>query len=95
MKFLWNLLYFFEDCSKFSFFFIVDSSDVYTWGHGVNGRLGHGDEADHLVPKVVQTLLGKEIRGVSCGPSHTAAINVSGELFTWGAGRCVFIDLEL
>ena len=65
----------------------TDSSDVYTWGHGVSGRLGHGDEKDHVVPKVVQSLLGKEIRAVSCGPSHTAALNASGELFTWGAGR--------
>ena len=66
---------------------LADSNDVYTWGQGVNGRLGHGDEDDQVDPRVVQTLLGKEVRIVACGPSHTAALNASGELFTWGAGR--------
>ena len=65
----------------------TDSNDVYTWGHGVNGRLGHGDEDDQFDPRVVQSLLGKEIRAVACGPSHTAALNASGEVSTWGAGR--------
>jgi hypothetical protein len=29
-----------------------DDSDIYTWGQGINGRLGHGDDADQLMPKV-------------------------------------------
>ena len=50
-----------------------DSNDVYSWGQGVNGRLGHGDENDQLVPKVIEALLGKDVRGIDCGPSHSAA----------------------
>ena len=53
----------------------------------MNGRLGHGDENDQLAPKVVETLLGKDIRAIACGPFHTAALNAVGELYTWGAGK--------
>mmetsp|Transcript_12114 Transcript_12114/g.48750 ORF Transcript_12114/g.48750 Transcript_12114/m.48750 type:complete len:602 (+) Transcript_12114:67-1872(+) len=63
-----------------------DSSDVYSWGQGVNGRLGHGDENDQLQPKVIEVLLGKDVRAIACGPSHTAALNAVGDLYTWGAG---------
>eukprot|EP01103_Thecamoeba_quadrilineata_P010272 TRINITY_DN2166_c0_g1_i2.p1 TRINITY_DN2166_c0_g1~~TRINITY_DN2166_c0_g1_i2.p1 ORF type:complete len:227 (-),score=40.30 TRINITY_DN2166_c0_g1_i2:146-826(-) len=61
-------------------------NDVYTWGQGENGRLGHDNESDQLVPKVIEALLAKEIRGVSCGPSHSAALSLNGQLWTWGSG---------
>lgn len=54
---------------------LIDSNDVYSWGQGVNGRLGHGDENDQRIPKVIEALLGKDIRGIDCGPSHSAAWN--------------------
>ena len=41
-----------------------ENSDVYSWGHGLNGRLGHGDEHDILTPKVVEALLGKGVKEV-------------------------------
>jgi len=63
-----------------------DSNDVYSWGQGVNGRLGHGDENDQLVPKVIEGLLGKDVRGIDCGPAHSAAWTVNGDIYTWGAG---------
>ncbi|KAL6054785.1 RUN and FYVE domain-containing protein 2 [Balamuthia mandrillaris] len=63
-----------------------DSNDVYSFGQGVNGRLGHGDEYDQSLPKVIETLLGRDIRGVSCGQAHTVAWNAEGEAFSWGAG---------
>jgi len=59
---------------------------VYTWGEGANGRLGHGDETDHHSPKVVQALLGKEVKMIDCGLGHSACVTLSGEVYTWGAG---------
>ena len=32
---------------------IVDDKELYTWGIGDYGRLGHGDEESHLIPKLV------------------------------------------
>eukprot|EP00005_Dracoamoeba_jomungandri_P003344 CAMPEP_0174255280 /NCGR_PEP_ID=MMETSP0439-20130205/4627_1 /TAXON_ID=0 /ORGANISM="Stereomyxa ramosa, Strain Chinc5" /LENGTH=558 /DNA_ID=CAMNT_0015337397 /DNA_START=161 /DNA_END=1838 /DNA_ORIENTATION=+ len=63
-----------------------DSNDAYSWGKGKNGKLGHGNEEDQCIPKVIEYLLGKDIRGVCCGPGHSAAWNGNGEVFTWGAG---------
>ena len=33
--------------------------DVYTWGMGGSGRLGHDNEQDHAVPTLVDSLQGK------------------------------------
>eukprot|EP00033_Pygsuia_biforma_P002197 GCRY01002435.1.p1 GENE.GCRY01002435.1~~GCRY01002435.1.p1 ORF type:complete len:616 (+),score=164.16 GCRY01002435.1:108-1955(+) len=61
--------------------------DLYIWGNGDKGMLGHGDESGCRLPKVVEALLGHDVVRVSCGGSHTAALTQSGRLFTWGAGR--------
>lgn len=39
-----------------------------------------------LQPKVVEGLLGKEVVQISCGTSHSAALTLHGEVYTWGAG---------
>ena len=34
---------------------VVDASGVLaTWGEGAGGKLGHGDESDHVVPRAVE-----------------------------------------
>ena len=35
---------------------IVNNSDLYTWGLGDYGRLGHGDEVTQIQPKLVRVL---------------------------------------
>lgn len=37
------------------------TGDVYTWGLGSNGRLGHGETIDCVVPRVTEALLGRNI----------------------------------
>eukprot|EP00753_Platysulcus_tardus_P017861 PLAT6603.1.p1 GENE.PLAT6603.1~~PLAT6603.1.p1 ORF type:complete len:603 (+),score=216.03 PLAT6603.1:24-1811(+) len=63
-----------------------DSNDVYSWGDGSWGQLGHGSDSDVLQPEIVSSLLGQGIRKLSCGLAHTAALSDSGQLFTWGHG---------
>eukprot|EP00250_Pteridium_aquilinum_P019086 c24287_g1_i1 orf=626-3934(+) len=53
---------------------LTSKSDVYTWGKGANGRLGHGDSVDRKSPALVEALKGKQVKGVSCGSSFTTAI---------------------
>lgn len=36
---------------------ITASGELYTWGKGRYGRLGHGDSEDQLKPKLVRSLL--------------------------------------
>lgn len=40
---------------------ISSSGELYTWGLGEYGRLGHGDNTTQLKPKLVSTLIGKRV----------------------------------
>lgn len=35
-------------------FLSLDEGDIWTWGHGGNGRLGHGGTEDVKRPKLVE-----------------------------------------
>ena len=48
--------------------------DLYTWGSGHRGMLGHKDEDDERVPRVVESLLGRDIVMAACGVAHTVAL---------------------
>ncbi|KAI3746514.1 hypothetical protein L6452_08948 [Arctium lappa] len=63
------------------------SGDLYTWGDGNFGILGHGNEVSHWVPKRVNgPLEGIHVSFISCGPWHTAVVTSAGQLFTFGDG---------
>lgn len=65
---------------------LAADGEVFTWGRGDDGRLGHGDNGWKYVPRRVDALRGKCIKQITCGSYHTAAITDSGELYTWGGG---------
>ncbi|GFT82424.1 e3 ubiquitin-protein ligase HERC2, partial [Nephila pilipes] len=66
---------------------LTHDGDVYSWGIGDAGRLGHGDHKSSPVPMLIQDLCGKSVKHIACGPATSAAITASGELYTWGRGR--------
>ncbi|KAL3845972.1 hypothetical protein ACJIZ3_003375 [Penstemon smallii] len=53
---------------------LTSKSEVFTWGKGKNGQLGHGDSADRNSPTLVDALNGKQVKRVICGNNFTAAI---------------------
>ncbi|KAK6148541.1 hypothetical protein DH2020_019453 [Rehmannia glutinosa] len=53
---------------------LTSNSEVFTWGKGRNGQLGHGDNADRNSPTLVKALAGKQVKRVICGSNLTAAI---------------------
>ncbi|XP_033111225.1 E3 ubiquitin-protein ligase HERC2-like [Anneissia japonica] len=69
------------------------SSDglVYSWGNGDGGRLGHGNINSYERPTLITSLptkqSGRQIVQVVCGKNYSAAVTISGELFTWGRGN--------
>ncbi|XP_030474649.2 PH, RCC1 and FYVE domains-containing protein 1 isoform X1 [Syzygium oleosum] len=76
---------------------VTTSRQLYTFGDGTFGVLGHGDLRSISRPKEVESLRGSQVKSVACGHWHTAAIveivsdrlsssGVSGKLFTWGDG---------
>ncbi|XP_047951695.1 PH, RCC1 and FYVE domains-containing protein 1-like isoform X1 [Salvia hispanica] len=48
--------------------------DVFAWGRGANGRLGHGDTEDRNVPTLVEALKDKHVKNLSCGSNYTTSI---------------------
>jgi len=65
---------------------LTGEGEVYTWGRGDDGRLGHGDNGWKYVPRLTHSLTGQIITHVTCGSYHTAAVSSNGDLFTWGGG---------
>eukprot|EP00945_MAST-04E_sp_MAST-4E-sp1_P002433 g2433.t1 len=60
---------------------------LYTFGSGSYGRLGHGEELDVFVPKLVDTLQRENIAQVACGAFHTVILTSNGMIFSCGSGR--------
>jgi alpha-tubulin suppressor-like RCC1 family protein len=67
----------------------ADGGDVYTWGDGFCGQLGHGDKRPCVTPKLVtQGGLDEEcVANIVCGARHTLAVTDEGEVFSWGLGH--------
>ncbi|XP_042389347.1 PH, RCC1 and FYVE domains-containing protein 1-like [Zingiber officinale] len=61
-------------CGDYHVAVLTSRSEVYTWGKGANGRLGHGDTDDRNSPTLVEALKDKQVRSIVCGASFTAAI---------------------
>lgn len=68
---------------------VTSDGDVYTWGDGFCGQLGHGDKRPQMLPKVVESggLEDECVTVVSCGSRHTLAVTEDGEVFSWGLGH--------
>ncbi|KAM9388277.1 X-linked retinitis pigmentosa GTPase regulator [Phaethornis superciliosus] len=67
---------------------VLTERDVYTFGLGQYGQLGHGTFIfETSVPKSVKHLRKHRIRNITCGENHTAVIAENGLMFTFGDGR--------
>ncbi|XP_051907348.1 probable E3 ubiquitin-protein ligase HERC1 isoform X3 [Hippocampus zosterae] len=66
---------------------ITVEGEVFSWGDGEYGKLGHSNSATQKYPKIIQgPLSGKVVVCVSAGYRHSAAVTNDGELYTWGEG---------
>jgi alpha-tubulin suppressor-like RCC1 family protein len=71
---------------------------MFSWGHGGNGRLGHGDRrfqgektsSAQLNPRPIEVTSGspgsKGMIWIAAGESHSASIDDLGNVYTWGTG---------
>ncbi|KAJ9172918.1 hypothetical protein P3X46_016107 [Hevea brasiliensis] len=94
-------------CGEWHTAIVSSSGQLFTYGDGTFGVLGHGNLQSVYYPKEVESLRGLRVKSVACGSWHTAAIvdivadrfkfnAVGGKLFTWGdgdKGRLGHIDL--
>jgi hypothetical protein len=66
---------------------VTKAGEVFTWGYGDFGLLGHGDETDQHIPKRVEALVGIKVKNVSCGCTHTAVCTEDEHVYTFGYGK--------
>ncbi|NXU59241.1 RPGR regulator, partial [Turnix velox] len=67
---------------------VLTERDVYTFGLGLYGQLGHGTLIfETSLPKSVKHLKRHKISNITCGENHTAVIAENGLMFTFGDGR--------
>ncbi|CAI9753039.1 unnamed protein product [Fraxinus pennsylvanica] len=60
---------------------------VYSWGWGDFGRLGHGNSSDLFSPQPIKGLQGLRIKQIACGDSHCLAVTMEGEVQSWGRNQ--------
>jgi len=53
---------------------VTSRSELYTWGKGSNGRLGHGDTDDRKSPTLVVALKDRHLKNISCGSNFTSCV---------------------
>jgi alpha-tubulin suppressor-like RCC1 family protein len=68
---------------------VTADGDVYTWGDGFCGQLGHGSKTPQPAPvQVTHGGLDDEVvTHVSAGARHTIAVTEDGEVFSFGLGH--------
>ncbi|ELU01326.1 hypothetical protein CAPTEDRAFT_215877 [Capitella teleta] len=70
---------------------VTEDGQLYTWGEGDFGRLGHGDNSGRNVPTLVKDI--SNVGQVACGSSHTIAVSQDGRtVWTFGGGKLGFED---
>jgi E3 ubiquitin-protein ligase HERC2 len=67
---------------------ITSQGELYTWGLGEFGRLGHGDITTYLKPKLITKLVGHRVVQVACGSrdAQTLCLTDDGTVWSWGDG---------
>ena len=64
---------------------IATSGELFTWGYGYHGKLGHGNRENQPVPKLVEALSGVICEEVDVnGFNHAAIVTRNGKLYTFG-----------
>lgn len=61
-------------CGAYHVAVLTTKNEVYTWGKGANGRLGHGDIEDRKTPTLVEALKDRHVKFIACGSNFSAAI---------------------
>ncbi|KMZ61089.1 Regulator of chromosome condensation (RCC1) family protein [Zostera marina] len=74
-------------CGEYHTAAISEIGDVYTWGLGGTGQLGHCSlnyDDRELLPRRVVRLEGIFIKDIACGGVHTCCVTSNGALYAWG-----------
>ena len=77
-----------------------EKGNLYTWGSGEMGQLGYSSEVISKMPKdregypfqpyplEITWLRNKSIYQIAGGDGHTVAVDIKGNVYSWGASAC-------
>jgi len=71
-------------CGKEHCMLLTTHGQVYTWGGGARGQLGHGTVTSEDSPRLVMALDGMRIVKIAAGGWHSAAISSDQDLYMFG-----------
>ncbi|XP_077961151.1 putative E3 ubiquitin-protein ligase HERC6 [Gasterosteus aculeatus] len=75
----------FISCGEAHSAVLTQEGEVFTFGEGSCGQLGHDSSADEVTPRLVDRLDGSASQ-ISCGRRHTLVLGTSGQLWAFGNG---------
>jgi alpha-tubulin suppressor-like RCC1 family protein len=61
--------------------------NLFTWGYGGHGQLGHNDQKNYSQPFMVKSMSDEIVTKVEAAYGHTLCLTATGELFAWGSGH--------
>jgi len=71
-------------CGKEHCMLLTEHGQVYSWGGGTRGQLGHGTLTNEDSPRLVMALDGMKIIKIAAGGWHSAAISEFHDLYMFG-----------
>ncbi|CDQ99203.1 unnamed protein product, partial [Oncorhynchus mykiss] len=72
-------------CGEVHIAVLTKGGQVFTFGEGSRGQLGHNASANELLPKLVEGMDGLASQ-IACGSHHTLVLGFSGQLWAFGSG---------
>eukprot|EP01126_Amoeba_proteus_P041083 TRINITY_DN4409_c0_g1_i2.p1 TRINITY_DN4409_c0_g1~~TRINITY_DN4409_c0_g1_i2.p1 ORF type:complete len:345 (+),score=72.81 TRINITY_DN4409_c0_g1_i2:571-1605(+) len=64
---------------------LTTTGDVFSWGWGEYGKLGHGRGETLIFPQKIESLAN--IEAIACFRNHSLVVNGKGDVFGWGCGE--------
>jgi alpha-tubulin suppressor-like RCC1 family protein len=68
-------------------FAIGEAGELFSWGNGERGALGHGNRQKYHSPKRVEALRDIRVSSVSAGTFHAVALAEEGLVYVWGVNK--------
>jgi alpha-tubulin suppressor-like RCC1 family protein len=64
-----------------------DAGDVYSFGYGCMGQLGHGYSGDLHTPQMIAALQEVRVANVAAASLHSYVVSTTGSVYSFGCGR--------
>ena len=61
-------------CGDFHSLALTSRDEVFTWGGGSFGELGHDDHEHRALPRRVEALCGRRLSFAACGAAHNIVL---------------------